>query len=133
VQHATGRSLALVCGALLGCPPPAIGAEDTTTVEQVQAALEGAYGVNPGQRRNHAKGTCAAGHFVGLPVAAAYTRSPLFSGLISAATKGAGGPCERINFDPLVMSDGVAPTNDPVLLFRSPSYGASFARRQAGR
>jgi catalase len=25
----------------------------------------------------------------------------------------------NINYDPLVMSDGIAPTNDPILLFRS--------------
>jgi len=29
----------------------------------------------------------------------------------------------KINYDPLVMADGIAPTDDPVLLFRSPSYG----------
>ena len=27
------------------------------------------------------------------------------------------------------MADGIAPTNDPVLLFRSPSYAASFVLR----
>lgn len=35
----------------------------------------------------------------------------------------------KINFDPLMMSDGVAATNDPVLLFRSPSYAISHERR----
>jgi catalase len=43
-----------------------------------------------------------------------------------------GAGCESINYDPLVMADGIAPTNDPVLLFRSPSYAASFARRVQG-
>ena len=43
-------------------------------------ALEGAYGVHPGERRNHTKGTCALGTFVGRPEAAAYSRSALFSG-----------------------------------------------------
>ena len=38
----------------------------------------------------------------------------------------------NINFDPLVMGDGIAATNDPILLFRSPSYGLSFARRLQG-
>ena len=40
-----------------------------------------------------------------------------------------GADCEKINFDPLVMSDGVAPTADPVLNFRSAAYASSFARR----
>ncbi|MFT6590031.1 MAG: catalase [Rhodoferax sp.] len=41
--------------------------------------------------------------------------------------------CGPINFDPLVMSDGVAPTDDPVLLFRSPAYANSFSKRLTGR
>jgi catalase len=41
--------------------------------------------------------------------------------------------CEPINFDPLVMADGIAPTNDPVLLFRSPAYAVSFAKRLSGQ
>jgi catalase len=48
---------------------------------------------------------------------------------ISKAMSEHGAECEKINFDPLIMSDGLAPTNDPVLLFRSPSYAISFARR----
>jgi catalase len=35
----------------------------------------------------------------------------------------------RINFDPLVMADGIAPPDDPILLFRSPSYAFSYMRR----
>lgn len=35
----------------------------------------------------------------------------------------------RINYDPLIMADGIAPTDDPVLLFRSPSYATSHTRR----
>jgi catalase len=41
---------------------------------------------------------------------------------ISSAMAQSGAACEKINFDPLVMSDGIAPTADPILLFRSPSY-----------
>ena len=41
--------------------------------------------------------------------------------------------CEPINFDPLVMADGMAPTNDPVLLFRSPAYAVSFGKRLSGQ
>lgn len=44
------------------------------------AAFEGTFGVHPGERRNHAKGTCATGTFVGSSEAAAYSRSSLFSG-----------------------------------------------------
>lgn len=40
-----------------------------------------------------------------------------------------GAECEAINFDPLVMADGIAPTNDPILLFRSPTYAVSFSKR----
>jgi catalase len=50
------------------------------TADKVIDALEGAYGVNPGKRRNHTKGFGALGSFVGSSVAAAYSRSPLFSG-----------------------------------------------------
>ena len=41
--------------------------------------------------------------------------------------------CEPINFDPLVMADGIAPTKDPVLLFRSPAYAVSFGKRLSGQ
>jgi catalase len=41
--------------------------------------------------------------------------------------------CEPINFDPLIMADGIGPTNDPILLFRSPAYAVSFAKRLSGR
>jgi catalase len=41
--------------------------------------------------------------------------------------------CEPINFDPLIMADGIAPTNDPVLLFRSPAYAVSFGKRLSGQ
>lgn len=43
-----------------------------------------------------------------------------------------GAACEPINFDPLAMADGIAPTNDPVLQFRSPAYAISFAKRLGG-
>lgn len=51
---------------------------------------------------------------------------------ISSAMPQKGGECEKINFDPLVMADGIAPTNDPILLFRSPAYAVSFAKRLGG-
>ena len=52
---------------------------------------------------------------------------------ISQASPQHGAPCEKINFDPLVMADGIAPTSDPILLFRSPAYAVSFARRLSGQ
>ena len=51
---------------------------------------------------------------------------------ITSAMAQQGAACEKINYDPLVMSDGMAPTNDPILLFRSPSYALSFAKRLGG-
>jgi hypothetical protein len=41
--------------------------------------------------------------------------------------------CEPINFDPLVMADGIAPTNDPILLIRSPAYAVSYGKRLSGK
>jgi catalase len=52
---------------------------------------------------------------------------------ISSAMAQPGAGCEKINFDPLVMADGIAATNDPVLLFRSPSYALSFTKRRQGK
>jgi len=52
---------------------------------------------------------------------------------LTAASPQQGGACEKINFDPLVMAPGIAPTDDPVLLFRSPAYADSFAKRLTGR
>lgn len=52
---------------------------------------------------------------------------------ISAAMPQKGGACEAINYDPLVMVDGIAPTDDPVLKFRSPAYAVSFGKRLSGQ
>ena len=65
---------------LLVGAPPAIGADTEVTAVQVVDAMEATFGVTPGERRNHIKGTCAAGEFVGSKDAAPYTRSVLFSG-----------------------------------------------------
>ena len=51
---------------------------------------------------------------------------------LSSASPQAGGDCEKINFDPLVMADGIAPSHDPILLFRSPAYAVSFGKRLSG-
>ncbi|GAA3544892.1 catalase family peroxidase [Zobellella aerophila] len=37
--------------------------------------------------------------------------------------------CRTINFDPLRLSDGVKPSDDPVLHARPPAYAISFAKR----
>ena len=51
---------------------------------------------------------------------------------ILAAMPQKGAECETINFDPLVMADGIAPTNEPILMFRSPAYAVSFSKRIGG-
>jgi catalase len=72
-------TLALVIATAVSAP--GTGAQQSeVTAEEVVAALEAAYGVHHGQRRNHAKGTCALGTFVGMSAASAYSRSALFSG-----------------------------------------------------
>ncbi|KEF42457.1 MAG: protein SrpA [Cyanobium sp. CACIAM 14] len=50
------------------------------TAEQLITAIENAFGITPGQRRNHIKGTCATGVFVANGNGARFSRSPLFSG-----------------------------------------------------
>lgn len=52
---------------------------------------------------------------------------------ITAAKPQKGAECEPINFDPMAMADGIAPTNDPILRFRSPAYAVSFAKRLGGQ
>jgi catalase len=64
------------------------------------------------------------------------TRKHFTAGTLSitqATPQQKGVACEPINFDPLVMADGIAPTNDPVLLFRSPAYGVSYGKRLSGQ
>lgn len=68
-------------GSLLLCPVQfSTAAEQEVSADEVVSAIEAVFGVTPGERRNHTKGTCAAGEFVGTAEAAAYSRSPLFSG-----------------------------------------------------
>lgn len=70
----------LLGGILVLATSSGMAAEGEVTAEQVVAALENTFGVHPGERRNHTKGTCATGEFVGAAEARAYTRSALFSG-----------------------------------------------------
>jgi catalase len=48
---------------------------------------------------------------------------------LTAATPEAAGNCRDINFDPLVLPDGIAPSDDPLLSARSAAYAQSFTRR----
>ena len=48
---------------------------------------------------------------------------------VNAISRDEAGPCEAINFDPLVLSTGFAPSNDPLLQARREAYAVSFARR----
>ena len=91
----------ILASAAFSAPMLAFGAPaDSTevTAPQMIDAFEGAFGVHSGQRRNHAKGTCAAGEFVGMSDAAALSRSALFSGkaipVVARFSLGGGNPEE---------------------------------------
>ena len=71
---------ASVLGGLVLYASVCTAAQNELTADRVVSAIEGTFGVTPGQRRNHTKGSCASGHFVGTPEAAALSRSALFSG-----------------------------------------------------
>lgn len=70
----------ILSGMLILVAPLCVAAEKDITADQAVSALEATFGVHSGARRNHSKGTCAAGEFVGSPEANVYTRSQLFSG-----------------------------------------------------
>ncbi len=70
----------LLANVLALSAPLGMAAQDEVSADQVVTAIEGVFGVTPGERRNHIKGTCALGEFVGSPEAAHYSRSTLFSG-----------------------------------------------------
>lgn len=73
------RRQLVLAGMLVVASHAVTAAEDETTPDQVVTAIEGAFGVTPGERRNHTKGACAIGEFVGSPKMAVYSRSALFS------------------------------------------------------
>lgn len=52
---------------------------------------------------------------------------------LTAATPQKGGACDGESYSPLVLPDGIAPGNDPVLKIRGPVYRLSHARRMAGQ
>lgn len=51
---------------------------------------------------------------------------------IEATSPGKGGDCDRMMFNPLVLPEGIAPSDDPVLHARPAAYAVSFGRRIAG-
>src|SRR5260370_12164025 len=73
----------------------AAGGSEATAAQMIDA-VEGTFGVHPGERRNHIKGTCAAGEFVGTTDAATLSRSALFSGktipVVARFSLGGGNP-----------------------------------------
>src|SRR5690348_13768615 len=75
---------------------PAVAADAPVTAPQMIDAFEGTFGAHQGQRRNHIKGTCASGEFVGTSEAAALSRSPLFTGktipVVARFSLGGGNP-----------------------------------------
>ncbi len=70
----------LVCALLIAVTHLCMAEQNAVTADQVVAAIEGTFGVTPGKRRNHTKGTCVSGEFAGTPEAAVHSRSALFSG-----------------------------------------------------
>jgi catalase len=48
-----------------------------------------------------------------------------------AAPAGEPGECEAMMFDPMMLPEGIEPSDDPVLQVRSPAYAVSYSRRIA--
>jgi len=96
MRMAPARVAVLALAGVLAAQQHAIAQHDPTTPEEAVGALEQAYGVHPGQRRNHAKGVCALGNFVGTEDAAIYSRSGLFAGgtlpVVARFSLGGGSP-----------------------------------------
>ncbi|MNO71915.1 Catalase-related peroxidase precursor [compost metagenome] len=86
----------LLASVLLGGASAAMAADNDVTPDQMVGAFEQVFGVPKGERRNHTKGTCAVGEFVGKPEAAQYSRSALFSGkpvpVVARFSLGGGNP-----------------------------------------
>ena len=48
---------------------------------------------------------------------------------ITRASPESAADCQKAAFDPLIVADGIAVADDPILLFRSPSYARAFVGR----
>lgn len=72
----------LLSGIIVAAAPLTSAADGGVTPAQAVSAIEATFGVTPGERRNHTKGLCATGEFVGTADAAEYSRSALFSGKV---------------------------------------------------
>lgn len=48
---------------------------------------------------------------------------------VTGVEPGDGGPCRDVTFNPLILPDGVAPSDDPVLANRAAPYAVSLSRR----
>src|ERR1700759_1470666 len=99
LRHSTGFALLVLAPVISTVPQQAATAQPASsevTAPQMIDAFEGTFGVHPGQRRNHIKGTCAAGEVVGTPDAGALSRSALFAGktipVIARFSLGGGNP-----------------------------------------
>lgn len=80
------------------------------------------------------KGTLAVGLIAaGLVLAFSWAggRKQITAGTISItrAEDQSTGNCNAINFDPLVLPRGIAPSGDPILRARSAAYAESYRRR----
>ena len=67
-RHGAQFAFLTLASAASSVPMLALGAPAASTevtAPQMIDAFEGTFGVHPGQRRNHIKGTCAAGEFIG--------------------------------------------------------------------
>src|SRR5580765_3054577 len=98
-RHGVRFALLTLASAGPGIPTFVLGAPAAATeitAPQMIDAFEGTFGVHPGQRRNHIKGTCAEGEFTGTSDAAALSRSALFSGkaipVVARFSLGGGSP-----------------------------------------
>ena len=49
--------------------------------------------------------------------------------VVDRVEPGAGGACDKVTFNPLVLPKGIGPSTDPVLLARPGSYAVSLGRR----
>ncbi len=50
--------------------------------------------------------------------------------VIESSQPQAGGPCREVNYDPTIVPDGIALSDDPILAARAAAYAVSFNRRE---